>query len=490
MEDRSGSGRVFGMAEPAAAFMRAGTGEAAYCPGHGPDGDSAAFALWRTRPEASAFSPLTPPPALILGPASFLFGILLIAPQAVFAAASLLGMGLVLSALAMRVSAACLARPVAGAPELPDTDLPRISVIVALHDEAPVLPGLMRSLSRLDYPRDRLQILLAIEADDHATLIAARAAARQHALAIVSVPPIGPRTKPKALNYALQHATGSLIAVYDAEDAPHPSQLRAAAHMLSHRSELACVQAPLGWYNTPENWLTRQFALEYAVQFHAIVPALARLGWPIPLGGTSNVFRRAALEAAGGWDPFNVTEDADLGFRLVRAGWRTGVIAPGTLEEAPVTRRAWTAQRSRWLKGHLVSWMVQMRDPRGLSRAGGLPAHAALHLTLGWNVVSALAHAPSVAVALALGAMSLGGAGPAYVLGALPAAYVCGMIVAALAARRAGIRVRAGDLLTMPVYWLLQAPAMWRALRELAISPYFWAKTTHGVSTARRKAPQ
>lgn len=448
----------------------------------------AAFGLRERQPQASAGTPLCPPWPVLLGPAAFLCGTALCAPGTLAAILAAVFTVLVAASLTLRLAAALLACAASPRRELGPAALPATSVIVALHEEAAVIAGLARSLAALDYPRDRLEIVFAIEADDEETLAAARALARKHAIRVLPVPGTGPRTKPKALNLALQIARGELVAIYDAEDAPAPGQLRAAAEAFAADAGLACVQAPLGWYNGEDNWLTRQFALEYAVQFHALVPMLSRLGWPVPLGGTSNVFRRAALEAAGGWDPFNVTEDADLGFRLVRAGWRIGTIAPGTQEEAPIGFTAWCAQRSRWLKGHLVSWLVQMRDPRGLARAG---AHVALHLTLGWNVLSALLHLPCLALSLAaLLAGLAAGTPPGLLVAALPAAYLAAMLSAALAARRAGIAARPADLITMPAYWLLQGPAMVRALAEIARGdPHLWAKTEHGLSPARRAAP-
>ncbi|MCR9130112.1 MAG: glycosyltransferase [Alphaproteobacteria bacterium] len=452
----------------------------------------AAFGLLEQRPEASAATPLSPPAAIIAGPLLFLAGAVLTAPLAALTCAMAGLAAYVLLVSALRLGAAMTPLRWSARRALSTTDLPAVTVIVALYGEAKVVPGLAASLSRLDYPRDRLQILFALEAGDQDTIAAARSVSRRSRIEIVVLEPCGPQTKPRALNYALQAARGDLIAVYDAEDAPHPRQLRAAAEAFAADERLAVVQAPLNWYNHQQSWLTRQFALEYAAQFNALLPLLVRLGLPLPLGGTSNVFRRDRLEAAGGWDPFNVTEDADLGFRLARHGWSAGVIAPGTGEEAPLTVKAWTGQRSRWLKGHLVSWLVQMRDPSGLVQAAGWRALAGLQLTLLANVLSAGLHGPGLAL-LGLSAIlaGIGGDSSPALTGALlgAAAYLCAMACAATGAARAGLSARLTELLTMPVYWLLQAPALVRALRETATAPYLWVKTRHGVSTARREAP-
>ncbi len=450
----------------------------------------AAFALMENQPLASAGTPLHPPLALWGGPAVFLAGLSMLAPGLVVTAALTLAFAFVLAVTALRLAASL--SPPRWSPRIPvaDTDLPVISVIVALHNEAEVMPGLIAALSRLNYPAERLDILLALEAHDHATRAAAKAACRRLDARVLVAPPCGPTTKPRALNFALQAARGALIAVYDAEDAPHAGQLRAAAEAFAAGPELGVVQAPLGWYNANDNWLTRQFALEYAAQFHALLPLYHRLGWPLPLGGTSNVFRRSALEACGGWDPFNVTEDADLGFRLAMHGWRAGLIEPGTLEEAPVTRAAWTGQRSRWLKGHFITWLVQMRQARRLWDEAGPGALACLTLTMLANALSALMF--PLGLIMIAGALILAGAGWS---GGLPgaaaglAALACAIACARTGGRRAGFTPRWRDLAALPVYWLLQAPAMIRALRELPARPYLWVKTRHGVSTARREGP-
>lgn len=247
----------------------------------------------------------------------------------------------------LRLAAAGL--PLRWAPrrDLPDAALPDASLLVALNDEAAIVPGLVAALKAIDYPRDRLDIKIVLEAGDSATRAAFESVRLDARFEIVLVPPGQPRTKPRALNYALRFCRGKIVAVHDAEDLPHPRQLRTAAEsfFLAGR-DLACLQAPLNWYNRDETWLTRQFALEYAAHFHAMLPLYRRLGWPLPLGGTSNYFRTAAVRHAGGWDAWNVTEDADLGIRLHSLGYRCDMIAPMTLEEAPVSLAAWIPQRT------------------------------------------------------------------------------------------------------------------------------------------------
>jgi hypothetical protein len=240
----------------------------------------------------------------------------------------------------------------AGTAGLAEEELPVYSVLVPLYREAGMLPGLAQALQSLDYPRAKLEVLLVLEATDLDTQAALLRLGLPPCFRTVLVPDGPPHTKPKALNYALHLARGEYVVVYDAEDRPQPDQLRRAlAAFAASPPDTGCVQARLNIYNPRDSWLTRQFTVEYSALFDAILPALSRLGLPVPLGGPSNHFRRETLAAVGGWDPFNVTEDADLGFRLARRGWRTTVVRSTTWEEAPAGFRSWFRQRTRWLKG-------------------------------------------------------------------------------------------------------------------------------------------
>lgn len=187
------------------------------------------------------------------------------------------------------------ARPLAAAPDI----WPRYTILAALHDEAEVAHQLISRLAEIDYPHDRLEALLLLEAHDLETLDAVLAVDRPHWMHIVVVPPGSPGTKPRALNHGLARATGDLIVIYDAEDDPDPLQLREAAGRFADdgAGRLACLQAPLRIrtrFGRP-NALQRQFAVEYAALFEITLPAMARLGLPFPLGGTSNHFRTDVL---------------------------------------------------------------------------------------------------------------------------------------------------------------------------------------------------
>lgn len=282
--------------------------------------------------------------------------------------------------------AACTAR-------LEDENLPLYSVLGPLFGEAAIVPDLVGALRAIDYPEHKLQVLLIVESIDLETQAALRSADLGAHMHVLIVPDGKPRTKPRACQYALQFATGAYIVVYDAEDWPDPGQLRRALSVFRDAPKrLGCLQAQLNIYNSNTSWLTRQFTIEYTALFDCILPTLERLKLPVPLGGTSNHFPRTVLNAVGGWDPFNVTEDADLGIRLARSGWQVGVPPSATWEEAPSTFRVWLGQRTRWLKGWIQTYLVHMREPRRLWRELGARRFVGLQVLMGGLILSALVH--------------------------------------------------------------------------------------------------
>lgn len=363
----------------------------------------------------------------------------------------------------------------------PDSKLPVFTLLLPLYLEDRAVPGLAQALAALDYPEDLLDIKLLIEEGDEITSAAIEAEAWPARTETLIIPEGLPRTKPRALNYGLLRARGAIISIYDAEDRPHPQQLRAAEAALRRGGDrIACVQAPLQAHNEKHNWLAGQWGLEYRILFGLLLPAIAALRLPLPLGGTSNHFRTDAVRKAGGWDAWNVTEDADLGIRLSRMGWRIGMIEPPTLEEAPVSLGVWTAQRSRWLKGYLQTLLVAMRSQRTLTREIGWQGMSVVLLFIGGGFLAAALHAPLmlwVAACLVFDELTLGGAG----VSLISAGVAVNALAALLSPGRLSIR-RLWLTATLPLYWPLQSAAAVRALYGLLSAPHFWAKTPHGFS--------
>ena len=374
---------------------------------------------------------------------------------------------------------------------LEDAELPTYSVLVPLYGEANMVPQLLDALCALDYPAALLDIKLILEESDHDTLAEVRAHRLPGCFEIILVPPSWPKTKPKALNFALPFACGDLLTIYDAEDIPDPGQLRmAAAALLGGPAHLACVQARLAFYNPNQNWLTRQFAIEYASLFDVTLPVLAAYGQPLPLGGTSNHFRTAVLRGAGGWDPFNVTEDADLGLRLDRLGYRVDVLDSTTFEEATFSLGNWLRQRSRWLKGWMQTWLVHMRAPRDTWRQMGPLGFAVFQVLMGGIVVSALVHPLfliGVGYGVAAGTFLPAAAGTFGVLlfalqvVVLLLGYGSMMLIAWQGLTVRGLTGLVSSIPAMPIYWLLVSAAGWYALWQLVRDPHYWEKTEHGT---------
>ncbi|MBL8551565.1 MAG: glycosyltransferase [Hyphomonadaceae bacterium] len=409
------------------------------------------------------------------------------APALVRQTAYFVGVGMFALVILIRVFAAAASlAPPRHAPMRWTGAAPIYTILCPLFKEARVAEALVASLSALDYPHDRLDVKLVLEEDDTETIAAIMRMGLPPPFSLCIVPSAKPQTKPKALNYALSKARGEFIVVYDAEDAPDPNQLWAALDAFAADPSLACVQAPLRIDNARARWISSQFAAEYAIQFDAILPLLTRIGLPVPLGGTSNHFRTDVLRRLGAWDPFNVTEDADLGYRLAREGWRTGMIAPPTWEEAPVSIGAWLKQRTRWIKGHMQTWLVLMRTPFRTARQMGLAPFLSIQFVLLAGIVAAFAHGP-LAIALLAALLSPEALLSPYDL-ALAVAGYCTAIYGALAAAAATRDLSlAGAALTMPLYWPLSTIAALRALIELIVRPHHWAKTEHGVSHRQKR---
>lgn len=371
---------------------------------------------------------------------------------------------------------------------IPDHELPRYTVLVPAFRE-PLIGELVDNLAALDYPAHLLDVRLLLEADDHDTVAAARASNPPAHVSIVLVPPSQPRTKPKACNFGIADADGELVTIYDAEDLPDPLQLRRAVAALRWLGPAyACVQAKLNYFNATQNLLTRWFTVEYGTWFAYLLPGLVALRAPLPLGGTSNHFRTDVLREVGGWDPFNVTEDADLGMRLHRAGYRVGVLDSLTLEEANSDPINWIKQRSRWYKGYLQTFLVHVRQPlqvarelRGQGLAGLLLFVAGTPLLTACNAIFWL-----------LTAMWFAGR-PGWLAALFPPAvyylglfcFVAGNFAVVYMNVFAVRHMRRPDLLgaalLSPLYWVLMSLAAIKAVVQLVLNPSYWEKTTHGL---------
>ena len=368
-------------------------------------------------------------------------------------------------------------------------DLPKVSVMVPLHREPGIADMLVKRLGRLTYPKPLLEILLVVEENDTLTIDAIRAATLPSWITAVVVPEGNPKTKPRALNHAYKFCSGDIIGIYDAEDAPDPDQIeKVVAKFAASGSDVACLQGILQFYNPRQNWLARCFTMDYAAWFRVVLPGLSRLGMPVPLGGTTLFLKRDAIENMMGWDAHNVTEDADLGIRLNRAGYRTELFDSVTGEEANCYPWKWIRQRSRWIKGYMVTYWAHMRNPLKLRRDLGTKAFIGFQILFLGTCLHFLT-AP-VLWSFWLSYLGVIHAFFAYTPTPLTAATawaflaveLVGMIIFAISCVRSNRRFLIPWIPTMSFYFLLAVPAGLKALWEFFRAPVFWDKTDHGHS--------
>jgi cellulose synthase/poly-beta-1,6-N-acetylglucosamine synthase-like glycosyltransferase len=372
-------------------------------------------------------------------------------------------------------------------------DLPVITILVPLYQEADSLPHLVKALDELIYPSFRLDIKILLEEDDAETRAAASALCTASHYDIIIVPPDGPRTKPKACNHGLWRAKGDYITIYDAEDRPEADQLlKAVSTFHKAHEKTACLQARLNYYNREQSLLTRLFSLEYTMLFDLILPGLRQLKAPLLLGGTSNFFRTRALIKVGGWDPYNVTEDADIGLRLHAAGYETDILNSTTWEEAVSTPKAWLKQRSRWIKGYLQSWLVHTRY-RPPSWQHGMT----INLLMGGVIISSLLNPIFwifYASWLAGSSLSIAALYPGILMHLTLFNLLAGNMALIYMFMIAPLQRRwyhaTSYALAMPLYWLMQSVAGYMALKQFFTNPFYWEKTTHYPQTALAAAKE
>lgn len=373
----------------------------------------------------------------------------------------------------------------------PEQDLPPYTVLVPAYNEPEVVGDLIAAMTAIDYPAGKLQVLLLLEEDDAVTIAAAREAGLGEIVEILLVPAADPRTKPKACNYGLHFATGDVVTIFDAEDLPDPLQLRRVAVAFDRLGDdVACVQAKLAFHNGTQNMLTGWFTADYALWFNFVLPGLMRSNSPIPLGGTSNHIRRSVFDEIGAWDPYNVTEDADLGVRIAESGYRTAVLDSTTLEEANSDPINWIRQRSRWYKGYLQTWLVHVRRPvqlwRGIGTVGmlrfttllaGTPIIACLNMVFWLITISWLLGQPFLVEEIF----------PWYVYFPALISLVFGnsavLYMNLVACRETGNSALWLACLTVPLYWLMMSVAAIKGTYQLIRNPSYWEKTFHGLSS-------
>lgn len=429
--------------------------------------------------------------ALALLFAALCLTVIALQPTLFFAAVICLAVVSLVFAQLLKIAALLASRPAPDGPRAAMTQVPKplVSLLVPLYKEENIAASLVRRLSRLTYPKALLDVVLVLEAQDDQTREALSQARLPPWMRVVEVPTGSVKTKPRALNYALRFCRGEIIGIFDAEDAPAPDQIdRVADRFQRAPPEVACLQGILDFYNPRANWLSRCFTIEYATWFRVLLPGVARLGFAIPLGGTTVFFRRAALEHVHGWDAHNVTEDADLGIRLARYGYRTDLLTSVTREEANNRAWPWIKQRSRWLKGYMLTYLVHMRAPRRLLAELGAWKFfgfqvffltTILQFTLVpalwsfWLIVFGVSHPISDLF------------GPTIMSGLFGVFLLSEAISILIGIAAVSRSPHSGLLLWVPtllLYFPLGVFAAYKGLFEAVLKPFYWDKTAHGHS--------
>ena len=373
-----------------------------------------------------------------------------------------------------------------------DIKLPTYTILCPLYKEWSVLPQFIKAMSALDYPKEKLQVMLLLEEDDEKTIQQVRLMDLPPYFDIKVIPDSMPKTKPKALNYGLRFAEGEMVVIYDAEDIPEIDQLKKAVYAFYKSApDVKCIQAKLNFYNPHQNLLTRVFTAEYSLWFDLVLTGLQSIHAPIPLGGTSNHFHKKDLIELKGWDSFNVTEDADLGMRIVKAGYRTAIIHSTTYEEANSSAINWFWQRTRWIKGYIQTYLVHMRKPHLLLKHWREPHVVTFQLIIGGKVASMLINPIMwiLTISYFVFRASLGS-----IIESLFPTPVFYMAIFSLVfgnflylyyymigcAKREQYSLIKYVFL-VPFYWLAMSAAAYVSWFKLLVDPHYWAKTKHGL---------
>jgi len=379
---------------------------------------------------------------------------------------------------------------------LQDNELPIYTVLIPVYKEAAILATLLKSIENLDYPKIKLDVKVLLEQDDEETIQAFHDADPPDFIQGLIVPTSQPKTKPKACNYGLIHAKGDYVVIFDAEDKPDSDQIKKVVVAFNKLpANVICIQAKLNYYNRQQNLLTQWFSSEYSMWFDLFLPGLDASNMPIPLGGTSNHFKKYALLEAGAWDPFNMTEDADLGIRLYKLGYRTKIVDSTTYEEANSDVNNWVRQRSRWVKGHIQTWLVHMRHPIQLIRDIGLKAFFSFQMVIGGNIFTLIINPVYWLIAAVwflfqFEFISSLFPGPIYYLGAFSLYFgnFAFTYINVAGAMRRGYYDMVKTALLSPIYWGLMSIGGWRGFFQLITKPHYWEKTIHGLDENAEEA--
>lgn len=367
-------------------------------------------------------------------------------------------------------------------------NLPFFSIIVPLYREERVVPQIMKAMTAIDYPIEKMEIVITLEEYDAETIAALKKIELPIHFKLLILPDVKPKTKPKALNVAFSQLKGEYVVIYDAEIIPETTQLKKAYLAFSKFPDIACLQTRLDHYNAGHNVITKLFNAEFSFYYDLFLPGLQKLGYPIPLSGHSTFFRKSALTEVGAWDPYNVTEDCDVGIRLYRAGYKIGILDSISHEEATSSIHAWILQRARWMKGFIQTSIVHLRHPLLFkTEIGGWMNFLSFLLTVPGTVLLNIINLFYLILLIAwftTRSPLIQEFFPGVILYIAVFSFVLGNSIF-IYLNLLGIYKRKRFALVKysllsPFYWVLLSIATVYGFIELLIKPHHWQKTTHG----------
>jgi len=237
----------------------------------------------------------------------------------------------------------------------PDSDLPHVVVQIPVFNEGAIVERAILTTAQLDWPKDKLHIQICDDSDDETTILAQAAVQRVAKTGLdISVLRRPDRSDFKAgnLRAAIAKTDHDYFAILDVDYVPPKNFLRKCMTVLLADDKLGFVQARPDFLNSGENALTRSQALMLDAHYSVEQATRSWSGQPLPFNGSCGIWRRAAIDAGGGWQGTTLAEDMELSYRIWLKGWRaffiTSVAVPG---ELPSELNAWASQQTRWMTG-------------------------------------------------------------------------------------------------------------------------------------------
>ncbi len=368
-------------------------------------------------------------------------------------------------------------------------EFPLVTILVPLKQENEVIHQTFSAISNLNYPSSSIQGIIIVESTDTLTKKSIETSIIPDGFEVMEIPTLPPFTKGRAIQRALLVAKGKYITIYDAESRPEPNQVIKAVEILEKEKGKTCLQSIIRIENAKENEITSFFASEFWDWYDKRMVNLHKRGIPFGLGGNSFFLATETLKEVGGWDPFNVTEDAELTVRLIKNNVDIKLMNSITHEACPSTMKNWIKQRTRWSKGLLTTSIIHLIS--GKFGFKGFTFKQWYHFWLRMYVGNLIPFFFAFIFILFL-FQSFSYENFVLVNIVLAINLVPSLIVSMWADKKnfntMGIKIRIHNLFAVTlIYWGMYLWAGFRANYEFLFSPLKWHKTDHSNASPREK---